>query len=82
MVTTGLTIGNKGNWKLDDGTLCNVAHLPCRSARCAPKVGENGSPLTAKFSDFPVRPGAIVPSVDGCDKLDYAVLFVAGKVKS
>ena len=39
----------------------------------------NGSPLTANQSDFPVTPGAEMPKVDGCNKLDYAVLFVIGK---
>jgi len=79
MVTTGMTVDNQGNWKLDEGTLYDVTHLPCRSARYTPKENGNGSPLTAKFSDFPVKPGAIMPTVEGCDKLDYAVLFVVGK---
>jgi hypothetical protein len=78
MTTTGLTIDGKGNWKLDEGTLYDVTHLPCRSARYKPIAGQNGSPLTANPSDFPVAPGAIMPSVDGCEKLDYAVLFVVG----
>ena len=80
MVTTGLTIDKAGNWKLDDGTLYDVTHLPCRSARYTPMSStENGSPLTANPKDFPVTPGAIMPSVPGCNKQDYAVLFVVGK---
>ena len=73
MTTTGLTVDSKGNWKLDEGTLYDVTHLPCRSARYTPISGEeNGSPLTANPSDFPVAPGAIMPSVTGCNKQDYA----------
>lgn len=78
MVTTGLTITANGGWKLDDNAkLYDVTHLPCRSARYHPNSG-NGSPLTAKTSDFPVSPGAVMPKVAGCDKQDYAVLFVIG----
>lgn len=78
-VTTGLTIDSSGNWKLDGGaTLYDVTHLPCRSARYRPK-DEFGGPSTANPSDFPVLPGAPMPSVAGCDKQDYAVLFLVGK---
>ena len=83
LVTTTLTIDKGGNWKLDEGTLYDVTHLPCRSARYQPAAGDDkdndGSPLTANPKDFPVAPGAIMPSVQGCSKLDYAVLFVVGK---
>ena len=74
-VTTGLTIRRDGSWKLDDGhSLYDVTHLPCRSARY-----RGGSPRDARVSDFPVRPGAVMPSVPGCDKQDYSVLFLVGK---
>ncbi len=61
-----------------------VTHLPCRSARYTPATDVAatalyGSPLTANTSDFPVKPGASMPSVKGCNKQDYAVLFVIGK---
>lgn len=86
MVTTGLTIdAATGSWKLDEGTLYDVTHLPCRSARYMPimmngeTIASAGSPLTANPKDFPVAPGAIMPSVPGCTKQDYAVLFVVGK---
>jgi hypothetical protein len=82
-VTTVLTVdptdasGNQ-NWRLDDGAkLYDVTHLPCRSARYHPNGG-GGSPATAKQADFPVAPGAEMPAVQGCDKQDYAVLFVVG----
>jgi hypothetical protein len=81
MVTTELTIDLMGNWKLEEGTLYDVTHLPCRSARYTPgPQEEKGSPLTANPKNFPVAPGAIMPSVAGCNKQDYAVLFVVGKV--
>jgi hypothetical protein len=82
LVTTVLEVDDKGNWKLENGSLFDVTHLPCRSARYTPSSaegGKQGSPLTAKQSDFPVKPGAEMPKVDGCDKLDYAVIFVIGK---
>lgn len=78
LVTTVLTIDDSGVWKLDDGKLYDVTHLPCRSARYTP-TSEGGSPLTARQSDFPVTPGAEMPKVPGCNKQDYAVLFVIGK---
>jgi len=82
MVTTILTIDKSGKWNLDEGTLYDVTHLPCRSARYQPIAGgENGagSPIVANPKDFPVTPGAIMPSVPGAKQQDYAVLFVVGK---
>jgi len=86
-VTTSLTIDANGNWKLGDDDantnppkLYDVTHLPCRSARYTPNG--NGSPLTANKKDFPVSPGAEMPTVDGCKKQDYAVLFVIGMDKT
>jgi hypothetical protein len=77
-ITTAMTIDQTGKWSLEEGTLFDVTHLPCRSARYTPDDG-TGSPLTANPSDFPVKPGAPMPSVQGCKKQDYAVLFVIGK---
>lgn len=65
-------------WHLDDGVLYDVTHLPCRSARYIVRGGEDGSPEKARRSDFPVKPGAEMPPIDGCAKQDYAVLFVTG----
>jgi hypothetical protein len=84
-VTTGLTIQEDGSWKLDDDNakLYDVTHLPCRSARYRPTKTtiEKGmcGPSSARPLDFPVRPGAEMPDVAGCDKVDYAVLFLIGK---
>lgn len=83
LVTTVLEVsppdGNTGarKWSLENGKLYDVTHLPCRAARYRPNSG-GGSPATAKQSDFPVTPGAKMPEVAGCDKQDYAVLFVIG----
>ena len=35
-VTTVLTVHKDGRWELDKGTLYDVTHLPCRSARYTP----------------------------------------------
>lgn len=78
-VTTGLTIDEKGNWKLDSGKLYDVTHLPCRAARYRPANGENGSPSAVRRSDFPVVPGGVMPNVPGTEKEIYSVLFIVGK---
>ena len=65
-------------WQLDKGAkLYDVTHLPCRSARYAPATKDRAcSPAKAQQSEFPVKPGAAMPLVEGCSKQDYAVLFV------
>eukprot|EP00549_Striatella_unipunctata_P008823 CAMPEP_0118708594 /NCGR_PEP_ID=MMETSP0800-20121206/22004_1 /TAXON_ID=210618 ORGANISM="Striatella unipunctata, Strain CCMP2910" /NCGR_SAMPLE_ID=MMETSP0800 /ASSEMBLY_ACC=CAM_ASM_000638 /LENGTH=239 /DNA_ID=CAMNT_0006611865 /DNA_START=118 /DNA_END=835 /DNA_ORIENTATION=+ len=72
--TTVLEVKPSGEWKLQDAKLFDVTHLPCRAARY-----KGGSPKNANLKDFPVEPGAIMPSVSGSDKQDYAVIFVIGK---
>jgi len=69
--------GNQ-RWELENGaTLFDVTHLGCRSARYTPAAGENScSPARAPQSAFRVAPGAEMPPVAGCDKQDYAVLFI------
>ena len=67
-------------WELDNGAnLHDVTHLGCRSARYTPAAGEGScSPATAPKTAFKVSPGAAMPPVEGCNKQDYAVLFVIG----
>ena len=67
-------------WELDDGaTLYDVTHLPCRSARYTPVTSDSAcSPARAQKTAFPVTPGGPMPPVEGCNKQDYAVLFVIG----
>ena len=84
-ITTGLTVKSDGSWKLDEGTLYDVTHLPCRSARYNPIIAsssEAGSPASARLQDFPVKPGAEMPAIAGTQKQDYAVLFVIGKASN
>ena len=83
--TTVLTVHAKdkdGNqrWELADGaTLYDVTHLGCRSARYTPAKAANAcSPANAPTKGFPVNPGAAMPAVNGCHKLDYTVLIVVG----
>ncbi len=67
-------------WQLDFGAkLYNVTHLPCRSARYTSVDSSNAcSPAFAQHTSFPVKPGGIMPAVQGCAKQDYSVLFVIG----
>ena len=78
-VTTGLTIDTGGKWRLDEGRLYDVTHLPCRAARYRPAEGEDGSPATVRRVDFPVTPGGVMPDVPGTEKRIYSVLFIVGK---
>ena len=75
-VTTVLTVRDNGSWELEKGTLYDVTHLPCRSAAYR---GKTCAPQNANLKDFPVKPGAIMPRIEGCTKQDYAVLFVLGE---
>jgi hypothetical protein len=82
--TTAILIINKdGSWVLDRGAkLADVTHLPCRAARYTSSSSPNAAavctPSKANPRNFPVRPGAAMPAVTGCDKQDYAVIFVIG----
>lgn len=71
--------GNR-RWELAHGaSLHDVTHLRCRSARYTPATTNNScSPVNAPESAFRVAPGAAMPPVKGCNKQDYAVLFVFG----
>jgi hypothetical protein len=81
-VTTVLTVDAMANdgtqrWVLDDATVYDVTHLRCRSAIYTPAAGAGScSPAKAEMAAFPVRPGAPMPPVDGCNKQDYAVFIV------
>jgi len=84
-VTTVLTIhprdkdGTQRGELGDGATLYDVTHLACRSARYTPVTSKNAcSPANAQMAAFPVAPGGPMPSVEGCNKQDYAVLIVIG----
>ena len=60
-VTTTLTVSEKDasgvqKWSLGKGTLYDVTHLPCRSARYTPGGG-TCQPTNDLELQFPVRPG-------------------------
>ena len=76
-ITTVLTVRDDGSWALEKGSLYDVTHLPCRSAAYR---GPSCAPMNANLMDFPVKPGAEMPVIEGCTKQDYAVLFVLGEV--
>lgn len=85
-VTTVLTVREDGSWDLAKGSLYDVTHLPCRSARYTqPSASSSASssalcsPKNASGKEFPVKPGAVMPSINGCEQQDYAVLFVLGE---
>ncbi|RVU39041.1 hypothetical protein EOI86_07230 [Hwanghaeella grinnelliae] len=71
-------------WDLNrGGTLHDVTHLGCRSARYTPLPGstpESCTPAKAPPNAFRVDPGAAMPPVPGCAKQDFHVLFVIGVV--
>ncbi|MGY8814058.1 MAG: hypothetical protein ACKVHQ_04990 [Gammaproteobacteria bacterium] len=71
--------GNQ-RWELDnDARLYDVTHLACRSAKYTPLTSDQScSPSKAHQTDFPVTPGGPMPAVEGCNKLDYAILLVIG----
>ena len=78
-----LSISTSGTWALDSPpgfarpTLHDVTHLPCRAAKYTqPSDGSKCLPEYANQANFPVTPGATMPAVPGCAKLDYAVLFL------
>lgn len=75
--TVELTITGD-SWTLSDGaTLHDVTHGPCRSAKyTTPESGGQCLPDNVPQRQFPVRPGAVMPDVPGCDRVDYAVLFL------
>lgn len=66
------------NWELDnEASIYDVTHLQCRSGRYTPTSATNScSPIQAQKSDFPVRLGADMPEVEGCNRQDYAVFIV------
>ncbi|MFZ0487637.1 MAG: hypothetical protein WAL83_11620 [Arenicellales bacterium] len=86
-VTSVLTIhpmdaNGDQRWELANGaTLHDVTHLGCRSALYTPAKGEGScSPDKAQRTAFPVQPGAAMPFVQGCNKRDYQVLIVIGRI--
>lgn len=67
-------------WELADGaSIYDVTHLRCRSARFTPKTGASlCTPAKTPRNAFPLTPEIEMPMVEGCNKQDYAVLFIIG----
>ncbi len=68
------------HWQLANGAkLYDVTHLPCHAARYTPETtNASCSPEMVEKTAFPMAPGVSMPSIKGCHKQDYAVLFVIG----
>ena len=84
-VTTILTVdpmdkNGDQRWQLaNDAKLYDVTHLPCHAARYRAETDNAScSPAMLEKIAFPVAPGVSMPSITGCHKQDYAVLFVIG----
>ena len=55
-----------------------MTHGPCRSAKYTPASGDGSCmPHSVPQTKFPVAHGGVMPDVPGCERLDYAVLFLA-----
>jgi hypothetical protein len=80
-VTSVLTITADGGWTLADGaSLYDVTHLGCRAAVYTPSKGQSCTPDKTNLNVFPMRPDIQMPTVDGCEKQDYQVLIVIGRM--
>ncbi len=68
------------HWELDRGAkLYDVTHLGCHAARYTPAKSDDAClPTMVQSTQFPVGPEVPMPSVTGCNKQEYAVLFVTG----
>ena len=77
-VTSVLTVYNDGKWELSKGSLYDVTHLPCRTGVYTASKGGSCAPTAEMQAKFPVKPGAKMPTFDGCNTQDWAVLFVVG----
>lgn len=83
-IVSALTVHPMGEdgvqrWELaNDARLHDVTHLPCRSARYTPVTSSNSCSPGKVSTRFPVTPGKPMPSFEGCNRQDYAVLFVIG----
>lgn len=81
--TTELTIHPKNQdgtqlWELDGVQLADVTHGPCRTGRYTPDgSSKTCSPANMPQNLFPVTPGGLMPTLEGCVTQDYRVLFVS-----
>lgn len=87
-VTSVLTVdpmdeSGSQHWQLDhDAKLYDVTHLACHAARYTPaEDNASCSPDMVEKAAFPVAPGISMPLINGCNKKEYAVLFVIGEAE-
>lgn len=79
-VTAPDTAGQQA-WSLSDGaTIYDVTHLRCRAAVYTARSGQACTPDKTPTQVFPMDPGRQMPAVEGCDKQDYQVLIVIGRM--
>jgi hypothetical protein len=68
-------------WSLsDNATIHDVTHLRCRAAVYTAKAGAACTPDKTPTNVFPMDPGRQMPAIDGCQKQDYQVLIVTGRM--
>lgn len=68
-------------WSLSDGaTIHDVTHLRCRAAVYTAKTGQACTPDKTPTHVFPMDPGRQMPAIEGCEKQDYQVLIVIGRM--
>ncbi|MFM7333330.1 MAG: hypothetical protein ACKO2N_15175 [Tabrizicola sp.] len=85
-VTSVLTVAapdaeGRQTWSLADGaTIYDVTHLRCRAAVYTAKAGQSCTPDRTPTHVFPMDPGRAMPMVEGCEKQDYQVLIVIGRM--
>lgn len=85
-VTSVLTVAapdaaGKQAWSLADGaTIYDVTHLRCRAAVYTAAAGQSCTSDKTPTNVFPMDPGRAMPEVEGCEKRDYQVLIVIGRM--
>lgn len=85
-VTSVLTVeapdaAGKQAWSLADGaTIYDVTHLRCRAAVYTAAEGQSCTPDKTPTNVFPMDPGRAMPEVEGCEKQDFQVLIVIGRM--
>ncbi len=68
-------------WSLADGaTIYDVTHLRCRAAVYTAVAGQSCTPDKTPTDVFPMSIGLDMPDVQGCEKRDYQVLIVVGRM--
>merc|ERR1711971_504994 len=77
LVISPMGVDGHQAWELQGARLEDVTHGPCRTGRYRPlSPSADCSPTNMPVSNFPVHSGGKMPTLDGCDTLDYRVLFV------